>query len=101
MAKTSMINRESERTRLVAKYRTKRNALRAKISNANTSPEEREFAVVAMQKLPRDSSPSRQRNRCGITGRPHGYLRKFGLARNKLRQLAMQGDVPGLVKSSW
>jgi small subunit ribosomal protein S14 len=100
MAKLSMINREQKRTALVAKYRAKRTALK-KICLDATSPDEREAAVVALQKLPRDSSPSRQRNRCGMTGRPHGYYRKFGLARNKLRQLVMQGDVPGVVKASW
>lgn len=101
MAKTSMIQREMKRTRLVAKYATKRNELKAKIKNMSLSFEEREEAVVKLQKLPRDGSPVRQRNRCSITGRPHGYYRKFGLSRNKLREATMRGDVPGLRKGSW
>jgi small subunit ribosomal protein S14 len=101
MAKVSMVQREKKRAKLVAKYATKRTELKATIIDLNKSDEERWEAQVALQKLPRDSSPVRQRNRCTITGRPHGYLRKFGLSRNKLREHAMAGDVPGLVKASW
>lgn len=101
MAKVSMVQREIKRTKLVAKYAEKRKALKAIINDPNTSAEEHAAAVVKLQKLPRDSSPSRGRNRCGLTGRPHGYYRKFGLARNKLRETAMRGDIPGLVKASW
>ncbi len=101
MAKKSMVERELKRAKLVAKYAAKRSELRAIICSPNTSAEEHEAAVVKMQKLPRDSSASRQRNRCGLTGRPHGYYRKFGLGRNKLRETAMRGDIPGLVKASW
>ncbi|MBK1691391.1 30S ribosomal protein S14 [Ectothiorhodospira mobilis] len=101
MAKISMMEREKKRERLVKRYAAKRAELKALISNPETSPEARMEAVVQLQKLPRDSSPARQRNRCRLTGRPHGYYRKFGLARNKLREAAMRGDVPGLVKSSW
>ena len=101
MAKLSMIAREKKRERLVKKYAVKRAALKAVISNLESTFEEREQAVIALQKQPRDASRSRQRNRCQITGRPHGYYRKFGLGRNKLRESAMRGEVPGLVKASW
>jgi small subunit ribosomal protein S14 len=101
MAKISMIERDKKRAKLVAKYAAKRAALKAKVKDPETSIEERYAAQIALQKLPRDSSPARQRNRCRATGRPHGYYRKFGLARNKLREAAMRGDVPGLVKASW
>lgn len=101
MAKTSMIEREKRRTRLVAKYAAKRAELKALIKNPETGDEERFAAVEKLAALPRDGSPVRQRNRCALTGRPHGYYRKFGLGRNKLREAAMRGDVPGLVKSSW
>ncbi|MFP4682488.1 MAG: 30S ribosomal protein S14 [Ectothiorhodospira sp.] len=101
MAKISMMEREKRRTQLVKRYAAKRAELKALISNPETSHEARMEAVVQLQKLPRDSSPARRRNRCRLTGRPHGYYRKFGLARNKLREAAMRGDVPGLVKSSW
>ena len=101
MAKVSMIQRELKRTRMVAKYATKRAEIKAAIKNPEASFEERMAAVEALQKLPRNSSPVRQRNRCRITGRPHGFYRKFGLSRNKLREAAMRGDVPGLVKASW
>ena len=101
MAKKSMINRELRRARQVRKYAARRAALKPVISDVNASLEEREVARVKLQKLPRDSSPVRQRNRCRLTGRPHGYYRKFGLGRNELRRLAMDGDVPGLVKASW
>ena len=101
MAKTSMIMREKKRAKLVRKYAEKRKALKATISSPDTDFDERMAAVEALQKLPRDSSKSRGRNRCRITGRPHGYYRKFGLGRNKLREMAMKGAIPGLVKASW
>ncbi|AJE16771.1 MULTISPECIES: 30S ribosomal protein S14 [Stutzerimonas] len=101
MAKQSMKNRELKRQRLVAKFAQKRAALKAVIANPNSTPEERWNAQVALQKQPRDASASRLRNRCRLTGRPHGVYRKFGLSRNMLRQAAMRGDVPGLVKASW
>lgn len=101
MAKTSMKNRELKRQRTVAKYAEKRAALKAIIANPKSTDEERWEAQVALQKQPRDASRSRIRNRCRITGRPHGVYRKFGLGRNKLREAAMRGDVPGLVKASW
>ncbi len=101
MAKVSMIEREKKRTRMVAKYSAKRAELKAIIANADAGDEERWDAQIALQKLPRDASPVRQRRRCKLTGRPHGVYRKFGLSRNKLREAAMRGDVPGLVKSSW
>jgi small subunit ribosomal protein S14 len=101
MAKNSMIAREVKRTRTVKRYAAKRTALKAIIKNPNSTDEARDEAQLKLQELPRDASPTRQRNRCRITGRPHGYYRKFGLARNKLREAAMRGDVPGLVKASW
>jgi small subunit ribosomal protein S14 len=101
MAKRSLINREAKRLRTVQKYASKRAALKAKISDQSLSAEERLAAMRELQRLPRDASPVRLRNRCRMTGRPHGFYRKFGLARNKLREAAMQGDVPGLVKASW
>lgn len=101
MAKTSMVEREVKRAKLAKRHGAKREQLKAIIRNPNTTVEERELAVVRLQKLPRNSSPSRQRNRCSLTGRPHGYYRKFALSRNKLREAAMRGDIPGLVKASW
>ena len=101
MAKKSMIAREAKRTKLVKKYEAKRISLKEIIRNPNASFQEKDDAHLALQKLPRDSSPVRQRNRCNITGRPHGFYRKFGLSRNKLREATMRGDVPGLVKASW
>ena len=101
MAKVSMVNREIKRAKLVKKYEAKRAELKARIIDSNLSDEERRAAVEKLSMLPRDSSKVRQRNRCNITGRPHGYYRKFGLSRNKLREAAMRGDVPGLVKGSW
>ncbi len=101
MAKKSMIAREKKRTQTVAKFALKRAELKAVISGVDTTDEEKWDAIMALQKLPRDASPSRQRRRCQITGRPHGVYRKFGLCRNKLREAAMRGDVPGLVKASW
>ena len=101
MAKVSMINREKKRTKLVSKYAGKRADLKAIISSPEVGFEEKQQAMFALQKLPRDSSPVRQRNRCQITGRPRGFYRKFGLSRNKLREATMRGDVPGLRKTSW
>ena len=101
MAKKSMIARELRRTRTVAKYAGKRTALKGILADMQASDEEKWDAQVKLQKLPRDANPIRQRRRCQITGRPHGVYRKFGLCRNKLREAAMRGDVPGLVKSSW
>ncbi|WP_017446396.1 30S ribosomal protein S14 [Gayadomonas joobiniege] len=101
MAKQSMKAREAKRAKLVDKYADKRAALKATINDVNTSEEERWEAVLQLQTLPRDSSRSRQRNRCNVTGRPHGYLRKFGLSRIKLREACMRGEIPGLRKASW
>ncbi|MCO4786588.1 30S ribosomal protein S14 [Marinomonas gallaica] len=101
MAKVSMIQREAKREKLVAKYAEKRAALKAIINDVNASDDEKWEATLKLQALPRDSSSSRQRNRCQITGRPHGVYRRFGLSRIKLREAAMRGDVPGLKKASW
>ena len=101
MAKQSMIMRELKRTKLVKRYAVKRTALKATIRNVNTSDEGRAVAQAKLNALPRDASPSRQRNRCAITGRPHGVYRKYGLGRNKLREAAMNGEIPGLTKASW
>jgi small subunit ribosomal protein S14 len=101
MAKNSMIARERKRERTVAKYAIKRAALKAILSDENTSDEDRWEAQQRFQQLPRDSSPVRLRTRCQLTGRPNGVYRKFGLCRNKLREAAMRGDIPGLVKASW
>jgi small subunit ribosomal protein S14 len=96
-----MIQRETKRGKLVARFAQKRAELRAVISNPETAFDEKMAAVDKLQKLPRDSASVRQHNRCRITGRPHGFYRKFGLSRIKLREAAMRGDVPGLVKASW
>lgn len=101
MAKVSIKNREDKRAKTVAKYAAKRTALFAIINNINLSDEERFEARAKLQQLPRDSSPSRQRNRCALTGRPRGVFRKFGLCRLKLRESAMRGEVPGMTKASW
>lgn len=101
MAKLSMKNREQKRIALVKKFKAKRDALRAKAKDLSLTEDERETARLSLQKMPRDSSPSRVRNRCRITGRTRGVYRKFGLSRSKLRKAAMRGDVPGLVKASW
>ncbi len=101
MAKKSMLARENRRKKLVKKFSAKRKELKEIISSESASYEEKMLAVESLQTLPRDSCSARQRNRCRITGRPHGYYRKFGLSRNKLREAAMRGDVPGLVKASW
>lgn len=101
MAKTSMIERERKRARTVKKYAATRAELKAIIKSVSASDEERWEAQQRLQELPRDASPTRQRNRCRVTGRPRGVYRKFGLGRNKLREVAMRGEIPGLVKSSW
>ena len=101
MAKKSMVARENKRARTVAKYAAKRAKLKETIADVNATDYARWEAQIALQKLPRNASPVRQQRRCQITGRPHGVYRKFGLCRNKLREAAMRGDVPGLVKSSW
>ncbi len=101
MAKKSMIAREVKRAKLAARFKVKRARLKAIVNDRSAPEDERWEAQVALQKLPRDASPIRKQRRCQITGRPHGVYRKFGLGRNKLREAAMRGDVPGLVKSSW
>jgi small subunit ribosomal protein S14 len=101
MAKLSLINREQKRRALVKKYAKKRDALQKLIDNTRLSDEDRYAARLKLQQLPRNANPTRLRNRCAITGRPRGYFRKFGLARNKLREFAMRGEVPGIVKASW
>ncbi len=101
MAKQSMKAREVKRAKLVAQFAEKRAALKATIKSVNVSEEERWDAVLKLQTLPRDSAKSRQRNRCNQTGRPHGYLRKFGLSRIKTREACMKGEIPGLRKASW
>jgi small subunit ribosomal protein S14 len=101
MAKQSMKAREVKREKLVAKYAEKRANLKAIISGVNSSDEDRWNAVLQLQSLPRDSSSARQRNRCNVTGRPHGYLRKFGMSRIKVREHMMRGEIPGLKKASW
>ncbi len=101
MAKLALINREEKRAKTVAKYAAKRAELFAIINNVNLSDEQRMDARQKLQQLPRNASPSRQRNRCALTGRPRGVFRKFGLCRNKLRDIAMRGEVPGMTKASW
>jgi small subunit ribosomal protein S14 len=101
MAKLSTMLREQKRRKLVAKFKTKRAELLATINDARASDEERAAARAKLQQLPRNASPVRLRNRCALTGRPRGYFRKFGLGRNKLREIALRGEVPGLVKASW
>lgn len=101
MAKKSMIAREVKRAKQVAKYADKRAELKAIISSPESTDDQVWEAVMKLQKLPRDGSAARQQRRCRVTGRPHGVYRKFGLCRNKLREAAMRGDVPGLVKASW
>ena len=101
MAKKSMIARETKRAKLVAKYAAKREALKIIVSSVKASEGEIWQASLQLQKLPRDASPSRIQRRCRVTGRPHAVYRKFGLCRHKLREAAMRGDVPGLVKASW
>lgn len=101
MAKASMVARENKRERTAAKYAAKRAQLKAVVNSVTATDEEKWDAQIRLQKLPRDASPTRQRRRCQLTGRPHGVYRKFGLCRNKLREAAMRGDIPGLTKASW
>jgi small subunit ribosomal protein S14 len=101
MAKLALINREEKRAKTVAKFAAKRAELLAIINDAKLSDEDRMVARLKFQQLPRNASPSRQRNRCALTGRPRGVFRKFGLCRNKLREIAMRGEVPGMTKASW
>lgn len=101
MAKLSLINRELKREKTVAKFSAKRAKFIEVFNNASLSEDERMAARLKFQKLPRDSSPVRQRRRCSLTGRPRGVFRKFGLCRNKLREVAMRGEIPGLTKASW
>jgi small subunit ribosomal protein S14 len=96
-----MVARDVKRLKVAARYAQKRTQLKEVINDCKASQEDVDAAILKLQQLPRDSSPVRQRNRCRITGRPHGFYRKFGLSRNKLREAAMRGDVPGLVKASW
>lgn len=101
MAKLALINRDQKRRKLVAKYQKKREALQAIINDSKASEEERYEARLKLQKLPRNANPTRVRNRCALTGRPRGVYRKFGLGRSKLRDYAMKGEIPGIVKASW
>lgn len=101
MAKVSMVEREKKRLRVVAKYRNRREQIKRTIKDSHASEEQRATALAELNALPRNASPCRLRNRCSITGRARGVYRKFGLSRHKLREHAMRGDIPGLVKSSW
>jgi len=101
MAKLALINRDQKRRALVKKYAKRREALEAIVNNQKASEEDRFAARLKLQQLPRNANATRLRNRCAITGRPRGYFRKFGLARNKLREYAMRGEIPGMVKASW
>lgn len=101
MAKLALKNRENKRAKTVAKFSAKRAELIAVIENAELDDESRMQARLKLQSLPRNSSPVRQRNRCSLTGRPRGVFKKFGLCRNKLREIAMRGEVPGMTKASW
>jgi len=101
VAKLSLINRDIKRAKLAEKYAPKRAALKAIINDQSKSDEERYEARLALQQLPRNSSPTRQRNRCMVTGRPRGVFSKFGLTRHKLREMTMRGEVPGMTKASW
>lgn len=101
MAKLALINREKKRAKLVAKFAAKRAELEAQVSDMKLTEEERMAARLRLQQLPRNANPTRQRNRCSLTGRPRGVFRKFGLCRNKLREIAFRGEVPGMTKASW
>jgi small subunit ribosomal protein S14 len=101
MAKLAVVLREKKRRKTVQKFKVRRAALLEAARDVNASDEDRDAARAKLQKLPRDASPSRLRNRCALTGRPRGVFRKFGLGRNKLRDLAMRGEVPGVIKASW
>ena len=101
MAKTAVINRDKKRRQIVRKYAARRKVLLATAANQKLQPEERYAAREKLQKLPRDASPVRLRNRCALTGRPRGVYRKFGIARGKLRLIALHGEIPGVIKASW
>ena len=101
MAKLALINRDAKRRAMVKKYAKKREALQAIIDNPKISDEDRFAARQKLQQLPRNANPTRVRNRCAMTGRPRGVFRKFGLGRNKIREFAMRGEIPGVVKASW
>ncbi len=101
MAKKSMIAREAKRAKLNNRLQARRDELKAIVSNPESEYDDKWDAMMALQKLPRDSGKSRQRNRCALTGRPHGYYRKFGLSRNKLREIILKGQAPGVTKASW
>lgn len=101
MAKKSMIARDAKRTKLNNRYQARRDELKAIVSRPDAEYDDKWAAMLALQKLPRDSGKTRQRNRCALTGRPHGYYRKFGLSRNKLREVILKGQAPGVVKASW
>jgi len=101
MAKTSVVNRDKKRRETVKKFAAKRKELLEIIDNQRVSPEDRYAARLKLQQLPRDSSPVRLRNRCALTGRPRGVYKKFGLARGKLRDIALRGEIPGVIKASW
>ena len=101
MAKTALIQRELKRDKLVAKFAKKHDELKSIANDAKKSDDERALARLALQKLPRNAYPTRQRNRCGITGRPRGTFKQFGLARAKIREMAFTGDIPGMIKASW
>ena len=101
MAKQALLQRELKREKLAAKFATKYNELQAIAKSAKHSDEERDAARQALQKLPRNSNPTRQRNRCAITGRPRGTFAQFGLARAKVREMAFAGEIPGVTKASW
>ncbi|NTV94270.1 MAG: 30S ribosomal protein S14 [Thiobacillus sp.] len=101
MARKSVINREAKRREMVKKFAAKREALKAVMADQSVSDEERMDARLKYMALPRDASPSRLRNRCALTGRSRGVFRKFGLCRNKIREIALNGDIPGVTKASW
>ena len=101
MSKLALINRQYKREKLVAKFAKRRDALESIIANSKVSDEDRFAARLKLQALPRNSNPTRLRNRCALTGRPRGVFSKFGLGRNKLREYAMRGEIPGIVKASW
>lgn len=101
MASKAAVSKNEKRRRLVAQYRERRDELKSIIKNPKTDPDSREEAIARLAKMPRNSSKTRIRNRCAVTGRPRGYYRKFGLSRIALRELALRGDLPGVVKASW
>jgi small subunit ribosomal protein S14 len=101
VARQALIEREKKRARLTQKYAAKRAVLKAIIDDTSKSDEERYSARLKLQQLPRNANPTRQRNRCGLTGRARGTFRKFGLVRHKIREMAFRGEIPGLIKASW